>query len=94
MADLLTVYNQKAENSNLKNRVTAAIWAKAYDVMAGTPTAEQLAWAKETIANSDAMANQFMALVVGNAAVQDANFNPSDAQIQTIVNAILAKYAA
>lgn len=93
-ATLAQIYNAKVTNADLKNRVTAAIWKNAYNVMSGaSPTAAQIAWAKDTIANATNMADQFMAVVVGVTQVQDANFNPTDTLLQTVVDAILAKYA-
>lgn len=94
MATLSQIYNAKVTNADLKNRVTAAIWKNAYNIMSGaSPTAAQIAWAKDTIANAVTMSDQFMCIVVGVQQVQDANFNPTDTLLQTVVDAILAKYA-
>jgi hypothetical protein len=84
MASLLQVYDNKVTNSELRNRVVAA-WG-IFELE--TPTAAQVAWAKEALNNAESMARDWMWAVCGNAAVQAASFKPTDGDIQYIVNAI------
>lgn len=94
MATLLEVYNQAVTNATLKNRVAAALGVSAWAVFEEqSPTTARIAWAKQAIENADSMAGQWMWAVCGNAAVQAANFDPADGDIQYIVNTLRDDYA-
>jgi hypothetical protein len=94
MATLLEIYNQKATNADLRNRVAAAIGVSAWDVFAeDSPSPARLAWAKDAVMNADNLAGQWMWAVCGNAAIQAANFNPPDSDIQYVVNTLRDDYA-
>jgi hypothetical protein len=94
MAGLLEVFNQKIVNDNLRNRTIGAVAVAAWSVFAEqSPSAARIAWAKDAVANAEAIGNGWMWAVAGNAAVQAANFNPSDGDIQYIVNSLRDKIA-
>jgi hypothetical protein len=94
MATLVDVYNQKMQNAELRNRTTGAIAVAAWAVLEEvSPPAERVAWAKQAIMNADSIAVQWMWAVCGNVTVQTANFNPTDGDIQFIVNTLRDKIA-
>lgn len=94
MATLNEVYNQAVTNTDLRNRVAAAIGVSAWNVFAeASPTAARIAWAKIAIENNINMAEKWIWAVCGNVAVQSANFNPTDGDIQYIVNTLRDDYA-
>lgn len=94
MATLLDVYNQKAVNADLRNRVIAAVAVSAWNVFEEVdPAAARVAWAHDAILNADNIGGQWMWAVCGNAAVQAADFAPTDGDIQYIVNTLRDKVA-
>lgn len=94
MATLLEVFNQKITNADLRNRTIGAVAVAAWSVFAEeSPAAARVAWAKDAVANAESVGTAWMWAVAGNAAVQAANFNPVDGDIQYIVNALRDKIA-
>ena len=94
MATLIEVYNQRVQNADLRNRVIAAVTIAAWNVFEeATPSAARLTWAREALANADGLGGQLMSVVCGNAAVQAANFAPTDGDVQYVVNTVRDKLA-
>jgi hypothetical protein len=94
MATLLEIYNQKATNADLRNRVAAAIGVAAWAVFdEADPTAARITWAKDAVMNAENLAGQWMWAVCGNATIQAADFNPTDNDIQYVVNTLRDDYA-
>jgi len=91
---LLDTYNQKATNASLRNKVAAAIAAAIWAVFEESPPVEaRIAWAKDSIGKVEALANDWMWAVVGNIAVQTANYDPADGDIAYIVGVLRDKFA-
>lgn len=94
MADLIQTYNARIENSMLRNRVMAALAVQCWNMIAEDPgTTARKTWAKETLGSMESATDQFHWGAVGNAAVQAADFNPSDGDIQYIVNTMASAFA-
>lgn len=88
MATYAELYDLRT-NSALKNKITVAVGVKAAAILdAGTPTAAQVAWAKEAIENpaskADALLNYLLA---SNASATTGQITgATDSAIQTKVN--------
>lgn len=94
MATLLDVYNQKVTNADLRNRVVGAVAVSAWNVFEEqAPADARVAWAKDAILNAETIGTQWMWAVCGNASVQAASFDPTDGDIQYIVNTLRDKVA-
>lgn len=94
MATLNEVYDHAVTDSILRNRVAAAIATAAWNIFAeATPVQARINWAKDAIGNVMGMANTWIWGVCGNATVQAANFDPTDGDIQFIINAMVDDFA-
>lgn len=88
MATYSDLYNLR-NNSDLQNKIRVAVIVKAQQLIDGTPTANQLAWARTAIASPDSVAGELLNYVLAAnkassvAAIQGA----SDNAIQTNVDA-------
>lgn len=95
MATLTAIYNLRGSGA-LKARVTAAIAKAAQDVIteaANTPShTERLAWAKKSLLNADAAAEEMMWAVVGNASIQATGEACSDNDVQFVVNSNINQF--
>lgn len=95
MATLSEVFDQAVTNSTLRNRTAAAIATAAWNIFAeAVPVAQRIAWAKDAIGNCMGMANTWVWGVCGNATVQAAGFNPTDGDIQYVINTMVDDFAA
>jgi hypothetical protein len=94
MATLLEVYHAQGD-ANLRNRVVGAVAVAAWNVFEEAPAAAapRLAWAKSALDNPHGYGQAMMWAVCANATVQTANFDPTDSDIQYIVNALRDAYA-
>lgn len=91
---MIVVYNQKATNAQLRNRVEAAVVESIWQVFEESPAVpERVAWAKASLGTEASLAMAWLGPVCGNATVQAADFNPTDGDIRYIVNSIRDKVA-
>lgn len=86
-----TELRQQFSNDDLRNRVVAATVIAANNLLAGTPTAEQKAYAKQVFQNPRAEGEiVFMAVLVANKDATVAQIEgATDAAIQTRVDAVI-----
>lgn len=96
MATLLQIYNLRYEGTELKAKAAAAIAKAAYDVLnedAQTAQhAERVAWAKESLTNTQQMADRMMWGMLQNASIQTNGNASSDNDIQFVVNSLINSY--
>jgi len=81
-------------NSDLRNKIVVAVAVKAAAILdSATPTAAQVTWAKQAIANPMGQADDLLVYVLAkNAALTAAQITgASDAAIQTAVNGAIDK---
>jgi hypothetical protein len=95
MATLIDVYHAQG-NAELRNRVVGAVAVSAWNVFEETepaPSVARLAWAKAALDNPHGTGQAMMWAVCANATVQAASFDPTDNDIQFIVNELRDAYA-
>ena len=88
MATYTELYDQRS-NDVLRNKIAVAVTVKAQDLLDGTPTAAQVQWASEAIADPIGKAGMLLNYVLAankDATVQQIN-GASDAAIQANVDA-------
>jgi hypothetical protein len=96
MASLLEIYALRFD-TDLKNRVMAAIAKAAQDVINESDTTEnhanRIIWARDSLTDAQTMAEKFMWAVVGNASIQNNGANSTDNDIQFVVNSNIDTFA-
>lgn len=95
MATLLKMHQIYQEDNNLRNRVTVAVVKHAQYLKAlPTPTQAQTDWANAALASPAQKAVNVLWEVVVNPTVADAvnTDGVTDAQLQTIVDAVCERY--
>lgn len=90
MATLLEL-RQQFNNDDFRNRVTAATVIAANDLLSGTPTAEQKAFAKSVFASPNSVGEIVtMAVLAANKSATVAQIeSATDNAIQNQVNAVI-----
>ena len=78
-------------DSVLRNKIAVAVVVSAEGKLAGTPTAEEAAWAVDVISNPDGTAKQVINLVLAanKDATPSAILAATDAAIQANVDAVI-----
>ena len=93
----LDTWNLRYTSSNLKCRAAVAVAKAAQDILnedAGTTNhANRLIWAKQTLLDSMAKAEQMMWPLVSNATIAAAGESATDSDIQFVVNSNIDAFA-
>lgn len=97
MADLLTTYDIRYNNSSLKKKVVSAVAKAANDVLNEDPgTSNHVArvnWAQSALANTPQAAEKMMWGIVQNATISADPDNAVDGDIQFVVNSLIDSIA-
>lgn len=92
MATYNEIFAIPGSSQSLREKITVAIAVKAYAIAsAASPTASQVAWAKDALRNPQNWNDTvlYAALAANNTATVSQIQNANDAGVQTVVNTVV-----